>query len=84
MHRTTYLTLIFALALPAAAWAQDRGSADDQLACTPDVYKLCSGNIPDEDAITACLEQHKAQLSPGCKAVFSRPPAPKSKNSDDE
>jgi hypothetical protein len=84
VHRTTYLTLIFLMALPAAALAQDRGSADDQMACTPDVYRLCSGNIPDEDAITVCLQQHKAQLSPACKAVFSRPSTPKPKDSDDD
>jgi hypothetical protein len=82
--RTTYVTLIFAMALPAAALAQNRGSADDQLACTPDVYKLCSSYIPDEDAITACLEQHKPQLSPGCRAVFSRPSTPAPKHSDDD
>lgn len=77
--------MIFAVALPAGALAQHRGSAEDQLACTPDVYRLCSGNIPDEDAITACLEQHKPQLSAGCKAVFSRPAsAPQPKDEDDD
>ncbi len=84
VQRLTYLTLIFALTLPAAALAQNRGSQDDQLACTPDVYRLCSGNIPDEDAITTCLQQHKAQLSAGCKAVFSRPESPKPKDSEDD
>ena len=84
MHKPTYLALIFALSLPAAALAQDRGSADDQLACTPDVYRLCSGNIPDEDAITACLEHHKPQLSAGCKAVFSRPAAAKPRDTEDD
>ncbi len=77
--------MLLALALPAAAQAQNRGSAEDQMACTPDVYRLCSGNIPDEDAITACLEQHRPQLSQGCKAVFSRPSAaPVQKPKDDE
>lgn len=50
---------------------------DDQMACTPDVYRLCAGDIPDEDAITACLKRHRPQLSAGCKAVFSRPEAAK-------
>ena len=71
--------------LPTAALAENRGSADDQLACTPDVYRLCSGFIPDEDAITTCLEQHKPQLSAACHAVFSRPqPAQKPKDQDDD
>ncbi|WP_245501012.1 hypothetical protein [Lichenibacterium minor] len=76
-----------ALAAPATAFAQQHGgSAEDQLACTPDVYRLCASNIPDEDAITACLRQNKSQLSAGCKAVFSRPDtaaAPKKTDDDD-
>lgn len=85
MKRTAYLALIVSLAVTSAAWAENRGSADDQLACTPDVYRLCSSYIPDEDAITACLEQHKPDLSQGCRAVFSRPvDAAKPKAPDDD
>ena len=88
MKFKAYAILIFALAIPGTALAQQHGgSAEDQLACTPDVYRLCAGNIPDEDAITACLAQHKSQLSAGCKAVFSRPDtasAPQKNNNDDE
>ena len=76
--------MAFAVALPAAAFAQDRGSADDQLACTPDVYRLCSSHIPDEDAITTCLMQHKPQLSAGCRAVFSRPATAAPRPQDDD
>ena len=87
MKLIAYAVLICAMAAPSAAFAQQHaGSAEDQLACTPDVYRLCASNIPDEDAITACLRQHKPQLSAGCKAVFSRPDtaaAPK-KNDDDD
>ena len=66
---------------------QHRGSADDQVACTPDVYRLCSQYIPDEDDIVACLIRKKPQLSPGCHDVFSRPDAaqaPKPNNNDDD
>lgn len=48
------------------------GSADDQRACTPDVFRLCSSSIPDVAKITACLRAKKDQLSPACKAVFNR------------
>ena len=73
------------MALPTAAFAQQhKGSAEDQLACTPDVYRLCASNIPDEDAITVCLRQHKAQLSDGCRAVFSRPASPDKPKDDDD
>ena len=84
MKRTANLLLVCAVALPTASLAQNRGSADDQLACTPDVYRLCAANIPDEDAITSCLRQHKAQLSAGCNAVFSRPEQPRAKTDDDD
>lgn len=86
MKRTTYAIIIYALTGAAAFAQQHGGSAEDQLACTPDVYRLCAGNIPDEDAITACLRQHKPQLSAGCQAVFSRPDAvapPKAAGDDD-
>ncbi len=72
--------------MPSVGWAQQhRGSAEDQEACTPDVYRLCSAEIPDEDDIVACLVRKKAQLSPACRVVFSRPdaaPKPPSEGSD--
>ena len=69
---------ILAALMPSGAFSQHRGSASDQIACTPDVYRLCSQFIPDEDDIVACLQKRKAQLSPACGAVFSRaaPSAP--------
>ena len=71
--------------LVTPALASDRGSAEDQLACTPDVYRLCSQFIPDEDAIVSCLKSNKPTLSAGCKKVFSRPqPAPQPNNDDDD
>ena len=84
MNRSAVLLLVGALGLSTAAAAQDRGSVEDQLACTPDVYRLCSQNIPDEDAIVACLRQRRAELSAGCKAVFGRKPTPKAKGADQD
>ena len=77
--------LVIGGAWHAALAQQHRGSADDQAACTPDVYRLCSEYIPDEDDIVACLTRKKAQLSPACHEVFSRPDAaqaPKTDNDD--
>ncbi len=50
---------------------QDRGTKQEQDACTPDVYRLCSNAIPDERKIVSCLKQNRSKLSPGCKKVFS-------------
>ena len=54
-----------------AACAQEyRGTMEQQMACTPDVWRLCSDQIPDVSRITACLQQNTPQLSSGCRAVF--------------
>ncbi|MDA9442901.1 hypothetical protein XH98_28170 [Bradyrhizobium sp. CCBAU 51745] len=47
-----------------------RGTLEQQMACTPDVWRLCSDQIPDVSRITACLRQNTPQLSSGCRAVF--------------
>lgn len=47
-----------------------RGTFEQQLACTPDVWRLCSNHIPDVNRIVACLRQNTPQLSDGCRAVF--------------
>ena len=47
-----------------------RGTMEQQMACTPDVWRLCSNQIPDVNRIVACLQQNSPQLSSGCRAVF--------------
>jgi hypothetical protein len=48
-------------------------TAEQQELCTPDAFRLCSSEIPDVDRVTACMMQHKSELSPGCKSVFAAP-----------
>jgi hypothetical protein len=67
---------------PAAA--QGRGSMEDQMACTPDVYRLCSSYVPDEDAIVACLKRNVNVLSRACHAVFTRPDTSGAATQDDD
>jgi hypothetical protein len=47
-----------------------RGTMDQQMACTPDVWRLCSDQIPDVNRIVACLRANTPSLSDGCRAVF--------------
>ena len=54
----------------AASAEEYRGTMEQQMACTPDVWRLCSSEIPDVSRITACLRQNTPQLSSGCRAVF--------------
>lgn len=63
--------LLGGLAAQSGAWAQEyRGTMEQQMACTPDVWRLCSDQIPDTNRIVACLRQNTPQLSNGCRAVF--------------
>ncbi|MGZ3295705.1 MAG: hypothetical protein ACXU9D_20840 [Xanthobacteraceae bacterium] len=65
------LTLGCGFAVQGAASAQEnRGTVEQQMACTPDVWRLCFDQIPDVNRITACLRQNTPQLSDGCRAVF--------------
>jgi hypothetical protein len=59
------------LAASGSAFAdENRGTMEQQMACTPDVWRLCSDRIPDVDRIVACLKQNTPQLSDACRAVF--------------
>jgi hypothetical protein len=67
------LTLGFLLMLLAGGSVQaQQGTPEQRKACTPDVYRLCAGEIPNVRAITSCLRRQKASLSPACAAVFER------------
>ncbi|MDA9430485.1 hypothetical protein [Bradyrhizobium sp. CCBAU 51627] len=59
------------LVLPGAAFAY---TPEEQQACTPDAMRLCGEFVPNVDAITACMIQKKAQLSPQCAVFFRRGP----------
>jgi hypothetical protein len=66
-------------ALHGPAYAQNPGTMEQQMACTPDVWRLCGAQVPDVDRIVACLRQNTALLSPPCRAVFetsANPPPP--------
>ena len=57
--------------MPNAASAEPyKGTWEQQMACTPDVWRYCGSAIPDVDRIVACLRQNTPNLSDGCRAVF--------------
>src|SRR3954451_19590845 len=74
--RTERIALGVALAIGGivaqrtASAEEYRGTMEQQMACTPDVWRLCSDQIPDVSRIVACLRQNTPQLSSGCRAVF--------------
>jgi hypothetical protein len=60
-----------AISVPTASFAL--GTAEERNACTGDVFRLCSSEIPNVDRIVACLKSKKANLSTACQSVFDRP-----------
>jgi hypothetical protein len=59
------------LAVQNPAFSEEyRGTLEQQLACTPDVFRLCGEQIPDANRIVACLRQNTPQLSGACRSVF--------------
>jgi hypothetical protein len=65
------LVLLMGL-LGASAARADLATPEQKRACTPDVYRLCAGEIPNVKAIVACLRRQKGNLSEGCRAVFDQ------------
>ena len=69
--RRIIIGLVLAAGSAQAALAEEyRGTWEQQMACTPDVWRLCSDQIPDVNRIVACLQQNTPNLSSGCRAVF--------------
>lgn len=64
--------VLFAIAPAHSQAGGVRGTPAQRRACTPDVYRLCAGEIPNAGRITACLRQNKARLSEACRAVFEQ------------
>ena len=60
------------VAYETSAFSQEyQGTMEQQMACTPDVFRLCGAQIPDANRIVACLQQNTPQLSGPCRAVFN-------------
>jgi hypothetical protein len=58
------------LALTSAANASFTVTVQQRIACTPDVLRLCSSEIPNVGHIITCMMAKKASLSPACRNVF--------------
>jgi hypothetical protein len=71
--RKARVVLACAVALSALSSTQSFAfSAEAQQMCTGDAFRLCSSDIPNIPAITACMFKHRAELSSGCRAVMDR------------
>ena len=61
------------LAMPTTGHAY---TDEEQQACQPDAFRLCSSEIPDVDRVTACMVARKSELSPECRRFFRSDPEP--------
>src|SRR6202011_2010354 len=74
VHRSVLrlaMTIACGIAVETPASSEEyRGTFEQQMACTPDVFRLCGEHIPDANRIVACLRQNTPQLSGACRSVF--------------
>jgi hypothetical protein len=65
------MPVICGIAVQTPAYSEEyRGTLAQQMACTPDVLRLCSEQMPDVNRIVACLRENTPHLSGACRAVF--------------
>ena len=55
---------------------------EQQQACAPDAFRLCSSEIPDVERIKTCMIRNRSQLSPQCRAFFRAGPEPRQEAGD--
>lgn len=76
--RQAALVLGFAASFSALSTSSFAFSSEARQMCTGDAFRLCSSEIPNIPAITACMIKNKANLSAGCRSVMDRDLAKKS------
>jgi hypothetical protein len=71
------IAVLAALFCSTSAVAQEnRGTPEQQAACAPDAFRLCSSYTPDPTRVEQCLRQNKSDLSDGCRSVFEQSAGP--------
>jgi len=71
--RQAGLVLAFAVSLSALSSTSSFAfSSEAQQMCTGDAFRLCSSEIPNIPAITACMIKKRTSLSTGCRAVMDK------------
>jgi hypothetical protein len=70
--RRAGFTISFVVGLCAASTSSFAFSAEAQQVCSGDAFRLCSSDIPNIPAVTACMLKHRANLSVGCRTVMER------------
>ena len=69
-------TLAAALSLSILPTAGRAYTQEEQQACQPDAFRLCSSEIPDVERVKSCMIARKSELSPECRKFFRSGPEP--------
>jgi Cysteine rich repeat len=72
MHKFLTALILLSLSVSTGAIAQQqRGTPEEQAACTRDVQRHCRPVIDQGDfTVLACLQQNRAKLSKACELVL--------------
>ena len=76
------LRLALLLATAVASGESQAYTFEQQQACAPDAFRLCSSEIPDVERIKTCMIRSRSQLSPQCRAFFRAGPEPRQEAGD--
>ncbi|MET3840066.1 hypothetical protein [Bradyrhizobium sp. OAE829] len=70
--RSIVLALVILLTETSLSFAQgQKGTPQEQQACTRDAQRFCRQQLGDDGAVQTCLQQNKAKLSSSCQKVFA-------------
>jgi hypothetical protein len=71
MHKSFLALVLLSLSVSTAAVAQERGTAEEQKACSRDVQRYCRPVIDQGDLIVlSCLQQNRPRISKACDKVL--------------
>ena len=72
MRKSLLALALLSLSVSTGAMAQgQRGTVDEQKACTRDAQRHCRAVIDQGDfTILACLQQNRSKISPACDQVL--------------
>ena len=71
MHKSVLALVLLSLSVSTGAVAQERGTAEEQKACSRDVQRYCRAVIDQGDfTILACLQQNRPKISKACDQVL--------------
>jgi hypothetical protein len=70
--RTLGVATAVAISLTSFAAHAFEATPEQRKACMPDAFRLCSKQIPNVDAVIACMAANRSQLSPACRTAFDQ------------